>query len=267
MSRNPALSFGSGAAIGTLGGLIGLGGAEFRLPLLIGLFSFHGIEPVIINKAISLVVVATALPFRSAAIPFNEVVASWPIIINLLVGSVVGAWAGAAWTTRLKSETLYKIIAILLVVIAAVLLIAHDVVAGSPLLTGGAQIVAGVVAGFIIGVIASLLGVAGGEFLIPTLVLLFGVDIKLAGSLSLAVGLPTMLAGFARYSRDESFAVIRRNAPFVLIMGAGSVVGTFIGGLLLGIVASSIILPALAAILVISAAKIWRHKQKHVASQ
>jgi hypothetical protein len=33
-------------------------------------------------------------------------------------------------------------------------------------------------------VIASLLGVAGGEFLIPTLVLLFGADIKLAGSLS-----------------------------------------------------------------------------------
>ena len=68
---------------------------------------------------------------------------------------------------------------------------------------------AGVVAGFLIGVVASLLGVAGGELLIPTLVLLFGADIKLAGSLSLAVSLPTMLVGFARYSRDQSFSVIR----------------------------------------------------------
>jgi uncharacterized membrane protein YfcA len=34
--------------------------------------------------------------------------------------------------------------------------------------------VAGVVAGFVIGVVAALLGVAGGELLIPTLVLLFG---------------------------------------------------------------------------------------------
>jgi len=34
-------------------------------------------------------------------------------------------------------------------------------------------------------VLASLLGVAGGEFLIPTLVLLFGADVKLAGSLSM----------------------------------------------------------------------------------
>ena len=57
----------------------------------------------------------------------------------------------------------------------------------------------------IIGVVAALLGLAGGKFLIPTLVLSFGVDIKLAGSLSLAVSLPTMLVGFARYSRDQSF--------------------------------------------------------------
>jgi uncharacterized protein len=40
-----------------------------------------------------------------------------------------------------------------------------------------------------------------------TLVLLFGVDIKLAGSLSLAVSLLTMLIGFERYSRDRSFVV------------------------------------------------------------
>jgi uncharacterized membrane protein YfcA len=41
------------------------------------------------------------------------------------------------------------------------------------------------------------MGVAGGELLIPTIVLLYGIDIKLAGSLSLAVSLPTMLVAFA----------------------------------------------------------------------
>ncbi|MCE6967018.1 hypothetical protein [Cereibacter sphaeroides] len=57
--------------------------------------------------------------------------------------------------------------------------------------------VAGVLARFAIGIIAALMGVAGGKLLIPTLVLLFGADIKLAGSLSLAaVSLPTMLVGF-----------------------------------------------------------------------
>ena len=67
-----------------------------------------------------------------------------------------------------------------------------------------------------IGVVAALLGVAGGELLIPTLILLFGADMKLAGSLSLAVSLPTMLVGFARYSRDRSFDVLGQNRRFVI---------------------------------------------------
>jgi uncharacterized protein len=52
--------------------------------------------------------------------------------------------------------------------------------------------------------------------LIPTIVLLYGIDIKLAGSLSLAVSLPTMLVAFARYSRDQAFTVLRSNRRFVI---------------------------------------------------
>ncbi|MBX4863766.1 sulfite exporter TauE/SafE family protein [Rhizobium bangladeshense] len=259
LSINRPAAFFGGAAIGTLGGLIGLGGAEFRLPLLIGPFGFAALEAVILNKAMSLVVVAFALPFRAAAVPFDQIAAHWPIIVNLLAGSLAGAWLGAGWATRLKSETLYRVIAILLLMIAAVLMFGHDIAAGSTLVTGTAQIIAGVVAGLAIGVVASLLGVAGGELLIPTLILLFGADIKLAGSLSLAVSLPTMIVGFTRYSRDQSFAVIRSNRVFLLVMAAGSILGALIGGQLLGTVPSAVLLPGLALILVISAMKVWRH--------
>ena len=259
MQRNPFAALGAGALIGTLGGLIGLGGAEFRLPLLIGAFRFAALEAVILNKAMSLVVVASALPFRAGTVPFEGLAAHWPVIVNLLAGSVVGAWFGAGWATRLRSETLYRV-TVLLVGIAGVLLFAHDAAGtGEPLFAGPAQWLAGVVAGFGIGVVASLLGVAGGELLIPTVVLLFEADIKLAGSLSLAVSLPTMVVGFTRYSRDRSFAVLGRNRGFVVIMAAGSVAGTFIGGLLLGVAPGAVLLPLLAAILVVSAVKVWRH--------
>jgi uncharacterized membrane protein YfcA len=203
--RNGPATFAGGAVIGAVGGLIGLGGAEFRLPLLIGLFQFGALEAVILNKALSLVVVASALPFRADAVPFGTLAVHGTVIMNLLAGSLVGAWYGAGWATRLRSETLHKVIAALLVGIAAVLAFSHDPAAGSPLFAGLAQAVAGVAAGFGIGVVAALMGVAGGELLIPTLVLLFGADIKLAGSLSLAVSLPTMLVGFTRYSRHQSF--------------------------------------------------------------
>lgn len=258
-STLPAAFIGGGV-IGALGGLIGLGGAEFRLPLLISAFSFGGLEAVILNKAMSLIVVATALPFRARTVPFTAIADNWTIVANLLAGSLLGAWFGAGYATRLKSETLYRVIAAMLVVIAVVLLFGHGVTAGAPMFQGSLQIAAGVVAGFIIGVVASLLGVAGGELLIPTLVLLFGADIKLAGSLSLAVSLPTMLVGFTRYSRDQSFAVLGRNKVFLLVMAAGSIVGTFVGGRLLGLVPERVLIPALVVILLISAAKVWSHR-------
>jgi uncharacterized protein len=43
-------------------------------------------------------------------------------------------------------------------------------------------------------------------------------------------------------------------------MAAGSIFGSFIGGQLLGIVPSAVLLPLLAVILGLSAIKVWRHK-------
>jgi uncharacterized membrane protein YfcA len=238
--RTAPAAFTTGAVIGVLGGLIGLGGAEFRLPLLIGYFRFAALEAVMLNKAMSLVVVAAALPFRAGSVPLGEVASNWPTLLNLLAGSLAGAWFAAGWATRLTSETFYRVIAVLLALIAVVLVLGHDVTAGGAPISGAALWASGALAGFAIGVVASLLGVAGGELLIPTLVLLFGHDIKLAGSLSLAVSLPTMVVGFTRYSRDRSFSVLARTRPFLSAMAIGSIVGAFIGGQLLGIAPSGV---------------------------
>ncbi|MFE5540329.1 hypothetical protein ACFQ78_31900 [Streptomyces sp. NPDC056519] len=113
---------------------------------------------------------------------------------------------------------------------AAALLLTHATAVGSFDLPGPVQVVAGVVAGLGIGVVAAIMGVAGGELLIPTIVLLFGTDIKLAGSRSLLVSLPTMLVAFARYSRDGSFAVLGANLRFVALMVGGSITGALLGG-------------------------------------
>ncbi len=259
--HNSLAVFSGGTIIGVLGGLIGLGGAEFRLPLLIGVFGFGALEAVMLNKAMSLVVVASALPFRAAAVPFSSVLQRYDVLVTLLSGSIVGAWLGASWAIRLRSQRLYRVIAVLLVGIAAVLLWGHGMSAGSaPLFHGWLLTSVGVAAGVGIGIVAALLGVAGGELLIPTVMLLFGADLKLAGSISLAVSLPTMITSFTRYSRDRSFAVIRTERRFIMIMAAGSVGGAYVGGRLLGIVPTPVLLPLLAVILVISAVKVWRHK-------
>lgn len=249
----------AGAAVGVLGGLIGLGGAEFRLPLLIGVFGFAALAAVIMNKAMSLVVVVAALVLRSAVVPVEQLLEHWPVVVNLLAGSLLGAWWGAAWATRVPARTLCRVIAVLLVLIAAALLL-HGQVPGDSTasLAPAARMAAGLLAGLGIGVVASVMGVAGGELLIPTLVLLYGIDIKVAGSLSLVISLPTMIVGFARYSRDGSFRVLREHRDFLLAMAAGSLVGAALGAALLGVVPAAVLLPALALILVVSAWKVWR---------
>lgn len=109
----------AGLAIGLLGGLIGLGGAEFRLPLLIGVFGFPALDAVIVNKATSLIVIASALVSRSQSIPFDAVMAQWPTMATLLIGSLAGAWVGADWATRVRTAVLYRVIAVLLILIAS----------------------------------------------------------------------------------------------------------------------------------------------------
>ena len=133
------------------------------------------------------------------------------VVLNLLVGSLVGAWVGATWAIKMRSQTLHRVLAALLVLIAVALVVTHLGAMETLEIDGPTQVAAGVVAGFLIGVVAAVMGVAGGELLIPTIVLLFAVDIKIAGSLSLAVSLPTMLVAFTRYSKDSSFAVLGRN--------------------------------------------------------
>ena len=159
----------------------------------------------------------------------------------------------------MRSATLYKTLAVLLVVVAAALAASHVGPLEPLSLPLSARIAAGLVAGALIGIVAELMGIAGGELLIPTIVLLFAVDIKTAGSLSLAVSLPTMLVAFARYSRDGSFTVLADNHSFVVTMALGSVAGTVLGGLLLGAVPAAVVVPALVLLLLVSAVKVWRH--------
>lgn len=255
--------FTAGTLIGILGGLIGLGGAEFRLPVLVGVFKLPTLEAIIFNKAMSLVVVMAALVFRVKTIPVDTLASHIDVVLNLLAGSLVGAWWAAGHAMTMSSKWLNRVIFLMLAGLSLIML--SEAWLGIHQNTAAAfesdqmRVVAGVIAGFGIGVVAALLGVAGGELLIPTIVLLFGQDIKVAGSLSLMVSLPTMIVGFLRYTGADAFAVLRREKPMFLSMAAGSIVGAALGGLILGLISTQILMTFLGLILLISAIKIFQH--------
>ena len=255
-------SFIAGSAIGTLGGLIGLGGAEFRLPVLVAGFSFNTLQAIILNLVISLVTVFFSFIFRSGTSAGETILNNGFLILNLLSGTLIGSYCGALFASRIKMAALNKAVMVLLVGLSAIMMFQHFFpFSANPLFSNTyLMFSAGMAAGLVIGSISSLLGVAGGELLIPTFMLLYGVDIKLAGSLSLAVSFPTLIVGIAKYASSDSFKIVGAQKVFLSYMALGSIAGAYAGSLLLGIVSSSILSLALGVILLVSAVKIFHGK-------
>ncbi|KUK64825.1 MAG: hypothetical protein XD84_1122 [Desulfotomaculum sp. 46_80] len=253
-----------GAPIGCLGGLIGLGGAEFRLPVLVGLFQFSARQAVSLNLAVSLITLLSSLIFRIPSAPFPKLVPLVPIIIAFIAGGMSGAYIGALCVKKISEHTLEKVILVLLLFIG-LLLIGESF---SPFVTGGISapfpvlLLTALAFGIGIGMISSMLGVAGGELIIPTLLLVFGVDIKLAGTASILISLPTVIIGLGKHYTNGAFANKKDLSELVLPMGIGSIIGSFIGGMLIIYISGNWLKLILGSILIISAVKIFNKVRK-----
>jgi uncharacterized protein len=250
-----------GALVGVLGGLIGLGGAEFRLPVLVGVFHYGTLQAIIINLVVSLVTVTFSFLFRSSVVGLENVTANWSVIINILAGSLIGSYIGVHYATRINERTLNRVVVVFLLLLSLVLLGHHFIFSlGSFQLPSLAKISIGFLAGVVIGIFSSMLGVAGGELIIPTIILVFAVDIKLAGSLSLAISIPTIVVGLLKYRSQQRLREVRSQRPFIISMASGSILGALIGSGLLKYVSSSLLYSILGAILLLSALKLAQHQ-------
>lgn len=260
MGQRPLAGFASGAAIGALGGLIGLGGAEFRLPVLVGLLGMTPRAAVPMNLVISLMTLAAAFLGRGASLSFQPLLPLWPAITGLIAGGVVSALWGAGVLSRLSDHRLTKVLAVLLAAIGLLLIVEAflpDV--GSGLAPGDAtsRFVIALLFGLVIGAVAALLGVAGGELLIPTLIFVFGADVVTAGTASILVSLVLVPTALWRYRRLGLLPGRGEISTVAVPMGGGSVLGAVAGGLLAGIVAAWLLKLILGAVLAVSSFKIF----------
>jgi uncharacterized protein len=250
-----------GTPIGLLGGLIGLGGAEFRLPVLAGVFGYAARRAVALNLAISFVTVVSALLIRGGTLSFTPLLGLLPVVVAMIAGAVSAAYVGTALVHRVSERLLERVILVFLVVIGAALIVeaflTQDVpgLLPDPLLF---RIVAASIFGLAVGLVSSLLGVAGGELIIPTLVFAFGAGIKTAGTASLLISLPTVAVGVLRHRRLGSFAESADLTQTVAPMGLGSVIGAVAGGLFVGVVPAAALKFVLGVILIVSAVRIFR---------
>jgi uncharacterized membrane protein YfcA len=181
-------------------------------------------------------------------------------VLGMLAGGVVAAWVGAGLLAHISKERIMAVIAFLLLATAA-LLAGETLVHGagwSPLAHDSAlRIPVAIVAGLFVGAISSLLGVAGGEFIIPVLVLIFGTDIRTAGTAGVLISLPMVLTGVARHWLTGHYRSRSMFQNLILPMLLGSFAGAAIGGYLAAWAPTDALRIVLAAVLALSAIKLW----------
>jgi len=258
--RRPLAAAFAGGAVAVLGGLIGLGGAEFRLPILIGMFALFPHRAVRTNLLISVVTLAVSAVARLNFVDASNVAGAKVEIAGMLIGGIAAAWLGAGYLRRIPKAHMMGIIATLLLA-TAVLLAAEIFVqraAGSLLAPDSIwRFPAAILGGLVVGAISSLLGVAGGEFIIPILILVFGVDVWTAGTASVLISIPIVIVGVARHVLTGHYRSQSLLAYLVLPMAIGSGVGAMAGGYLAAWTPADALRIALAAILAISAVRLW----------
>ena len=249
-----------GFLVGIAGGLVGLGGAELRLPYLIGFLRLSPHAAVRINLAISLIVIVAALPVRGMKLPGLDLRAHLPEVIGIAAGAVLAAYFGAGALRRLSPDALARIIATLLIMLGIGLLIeaaTGPVSAGLLPDSATIRLPAALTFGIVIGLISSLLGVAGGEVIIPTLVFGYGIPIKAAGSLSLLISLPTVLMGLARHAWSGGLSNVNVLQRLIVPMGVGAALGAMLGGSIVGVAPEGVLKVGLGVLLIWSAWKVW----------
>lgn len=259
-NRNRLIAFLISIPIGLIGGLIGLGGAEFRLPVLIGILKRQAREAVPINLAVSLITIITSLLIRLKVVsefPFLDLL---PIVLSIVFGAVLSAFIAAGVASKIPNHMLENWMKFLMISIGFLMIVESVVPIRSidlfhaSLLT---QSIVGILSGILIGVVSSTLGVAVGELIIPTLIFIFGIGVKLAGTASLIISLPTVCIGLIRYYRSGNFFNRSVTTQIVIPMGAGSVIGSILGGMLLGSVSPNGLKVLLGVILIYSAIRIF----------
>lgn len=251
--RESAYLLALGLVSGVLGGLLGIGGGAVVVPGLVLLLGFgqhraHGTSLAIVL----FMSVAGALAYSR----FGNM--DWRLSTETAAGGVAGAWLGGRVVGRLRGATLRRLFSAFLLVVGV-----RVIVAGLALRQPGATVppepgwldstllgsVVAVGVGLVTGFLSSILGIGGGMVLVPALAILLHVPQKMAQGVSLAVIIPTALAGMLLHRRMGN--VVKRAAVWV---GTGGLVGAVLGAELAHVLRSGTLMLVFGAFLVVMSA-------------
>ena len=208
---------GVGLVAGFLSGLFGVGGGILIVPALVLLLGFtqrlaHGTS------------LAAVLPIAISSLTSYAIEdkVDWSVGALLAAGAVLGAVIGTLILDRLPHDLLAIAFSVLLAATAIRLLFDHSEGGGRASLTLVSALGL-VLVGFVTGVLAGLLGVGGGIFVVPAMVVGYGLPAAVDKGTSLFMIVPTSIMGTWRNRK-------KRNADLRVagLLGLAGVVSAFL---------------------------------------
>lgn len=253
-ARQTTVASVSGLLTGVAAGFVGVGGGEFRIPVLVQLLQFPLKLAGGVNLLVGLFTVAVGVFRRwGQHSPTSD---DLMLVAVMGVASLAGAALGVLGRERMPVRPLRVVVCAYLVIVGVWMLyesIAH--VEHALLNPAGMDrwLLAALVA-FVIAVISGVMGLAGGEMRIPALLYLFGVPIVAAGTLSLAVSIPTVAAG--AFADRRLGGIPNAVVPLAIVMGVASALGVVAGAWLVPYASREVIKGTLGVVLLLATVRL-----------
>lgn len=197
----------AGAAAGALSGLFGVGGGIIIVPILVLLFTQDGFAPahimhIALGTSLATIIFTSLSSARSHHKRGNV---DWPIFRQMAPLVVVGTLLGSLLAAYMNSQLLKLIFSLFMLGVALQLLISpngktasgntnNDQAKAPQQLAANTRPLINRIAGLLIGVASSLVGIGGGTITVPYL-MYCGEQVRRAIGTSAAIGLPIAVAG------------------------------------------------------------------------
>ena len=187
-----------GAVVGLLAGLLGIGGGLVIVPVLAYLLPQLGVSPEVVmpvSLATSLATIVVTSAFAVRAHHKNRNI-PWQLARQLMFMVALGALVGAFIADQLSGQTLKAIFATAVIILACYMLFSIRSKKENIRTLPEAWLLQSV--GLFTGVMASLMGIAGGAILVPALTY-FGMNLRLTIGVATACGLVVAVFGSLGY--------------------------------------------------------------------
>ncbi len=192
--------------------ILGLGGAIIYTPL----FFWLGVP---LLTAIPMALLLNAITTASASITYlKQRIVDMKIALPIIFTSIVGTLIGSYMASRVDTKILVLMFSIILFIAALRLLFFNNIKSS---LNGKEKYMVGTASGLLIGVVSSLLGIGGGTFVVPLLMVL-GLKTKNAVATSAFIVTFMSLSGFMGH-----FGFGQQQLDLKLLVFAG--IAAFIG--------------------------------------